>query len=151
MLVSYRTTRTANVPYIPWEWVADLIQYDEELGPTINVIGMLLPPSFLFLTYNSSYNLVETKTGLESPLRPTGGPPLAERCKELFAALGNQLLSACCPNSPTQAPSPMSEDIYDTHRGSAETVSMQSVVVKPFSVMRRRLNRDGYIKIIDDG
>ena len=69
---------------IPLEniFLEDMIQYDEELGPTITVIGTLLQPSFSFITYF----LVEKNTLLveEANLRRTrAGPPLAQRFKEL--------------------------------------------------------------------
>jgi len=130
--------RQTNVPYIPWDHLSTYIKYDEELGRFMNVIEMK--------TADAQWNRC-----------PAGPPqvPLAERCKELFSALRNQLLSACSNSSKehTRAPSPMSdsesEEIYDSDapsRGSAKTVSMRLVDVTP----RRRQNRDGYIKITDD-
>ena len=87
--------------------------------------------------------------------RLLAGPPLAERCKDLFAALWNQLSSACCPNSPqerTQAsPSSMSEvSINHADRNSGKTVPMRPVVANPVGVMRRRLAKAGYLNVLDN-
>jgi len=94
--------------------------------------------------------LAEIKTAVALAYRLSADPPLAERCKHLFAAFWSQLLPPPCLSSPQEhtqtSPSPMEED--SIHR-DAKTVPMQSVVANPFGAMRRR--RGGYSDILDDG
>ena len=101
-----------------------MIQYDEELGPTITVIGTLLQPSVPFITYF----LVEKNTLLveEANLRQTrAGPPLAQRFKELLTAFkfrSKTSSSASRPNS-SQEHAHTQSALEDTRRSSAKTVS----------------------------
>ena len=97
----------------------EMIQYDEELGPTITVIGTLLQPSFPFITYF----LVERNTF--RTWRPNPGPPLAQRIKESLTAFKfrSKISSASRPNSSQEHAHPQSTS-EDTRRSSAaKTVS----------------------------